>query len=143
MNPQPPTDLPCSTIAYRVIRRKTWLDPDNDLRVKAEAFMRRPPKTLPAGVIDPMDEDGLSVYDSFRMNVEDCVNDTLSGHGIVSLHVGTLRDFGLTVIRDNADGRKLLITNLPFENPNDADEERLLDDVAESARIIARQRWNR
>lgn len=91
--------------------------------------------------MDPMDQDGLSVSDSFHMNVEACVTDTLSGHGIASLHVGTLRDLGLNVVRDGDDGRKLLITNIPFENPTDANQEALLDAVAESARIVYRQRW--
>lgn len=145
MTSQPPVDPPCNTVVYRTIRRKEWFDPDNDLPVKAEAFMRRRPKVKPDGTPDSMDEDGLSVYDSLFMNVDACIADPncRRGFGVASLHVGTLRDLGLTVIRDPEDDKKLLITDVPFENPGTADEEALLDDVADSARIVSRQSWKR
>lgn len=148
MSPEPlnqlPADPPCGTIIYRTIRRKEWFDPDDLSRVKAEAFARRRPKVGDnATILDPMDQDGLSVYDSFRIGPAECIEDTLSCHGLATLHVGTLRDFGLTVIRDPADIRKILVTNMPFENPNDANQEGLLDSVAASARIAQRRRWRR
>jgi hypothetical protein len=92
-----------------------------------------------------MDQDGLSVFDSLHMNMQACIEDegTKSGHGLASLHVGTLRDLGLTAIRDPEDRRKLLIVDMPFENPNDKDQEALLDKVADSARIALRHRWRR
>jgi hypothetical protein len=48
---------------------------------------------------------------------------------------------GLTVIRDPLEFRKVLVTDIPFENPNDPTQEHLLDLVADSARIALRQRW--
>jgi hypothetical protein len=128
---------------YRTIRRKDWFDPDDDSRVKADAFMRRPPKTLEDGTIDLMDSDGLSVYDSYHINVQACIEDTLSCHGVATLHVGTVRAMGLTVIRDPDDYRKILITNIPFQNPNDAAQEALLDAVADKARIATRCKWKK
>jgi hypothetical protein len=124
---------------------KEWFDPDDNRRVKSEAFMRRRPKNKADGSIDAMDQDGLSLFDSFHMNVGACVEDqsTRSGHGLASLHVGKLRELGLTVVRDPEDYRKVLITNIPFENPNDKDQEALLDAVADSARIALRHRWKR
>ena len=145
MTPQQPVDPPCNTIVFRTIRVKQWFDPDDDRRVKSEAFMRRRPRTKDDGTVDAMDQDGLSVFDSLHMNVQACTEDegTKSGHGLASLHVGTLRDLGLTVIRDPEDYRKILIVNIPFENPNDKDQEALLDAVADSAKIALRQRWRR
>ena len=141
---QPPADPPCGTIVYRTIRRKEWFDPDDQSRVKAEAFARRRPKIGDdETVLDPMDQDGLSVYDSFRIGPQECIEDTLSCHGLATLHVGTLRTLGLIVVRDPADPRKILVTNMPFENPNDADQEALLDSVSTTARIAARRRWRR
>lgn len=55
--------------------------------------------------------------------------------GVATLHVGTMRDMGLSVIWDPADSRKVLIVDMPLENPNDASQEELLDRVALSARI--------
>ena len=122
MLPQQPVDLdpPCTTILFRTIRVKQWFDPDDNTRVKSEAFMRRRPRTAQDGVIDPMDEDGLSVFDSLHMSTQACVEDvgTKSGHGIASLHVGRLRDLGLTVIRDPEDQRKVLIGECPVDRRN-------------------------
>jgi hypothetical protein len=126
---------------YRAIRRSGWFDPDNPSRVKAEAFMRRRPKTRPDGTLDPGDDDGLSVFDSFHVDPAACLQSGKSGYGVASLHVGTLRDLGLRVVRDDTDQRKLLIVDLPLENPNDAVQERLLDAVADTARIVCRRKW--
>jgi hypothetical protein len=131
-------DPPCGTIVYRLILKKAWVDPDNDSKIKAEAFMRRRPKLLESGKIDPMDSDGLSVFDSYRIDGQACIETSRSCFGLATLHVGTLLDHGLTVIRDPEDYRKILITNIPFENPADADQEHLLDTIAESARIAVR-----
>jgi len=106
--------------------------------------MRRPPKRDETGsIIDPMDADGLSLYDSFHIEARQCIEQELSCHGLVTLHVGTLRALGLNAIRDPEDYRKVLITNMPFMNPNDADEERLLDAVADSARIHTHCKWRK
>jgi len=139
----PLIDPPCSTIVYRLILKKEWFDPDDTTRVKAEAFTRRRPKLLDTGVDVPGDDDGLSVFDSFRIDPQTCIETTNRCYGIATLHVGTLLDYGLTVIRDPSDRARILITDAPFENPNDATAERLLDDIAESARIKIRCRHKR
>ena len=105
--------------------------------------MRRRPKIRQDGTNDSGDNDGLSVYDSFRVTQQDCLEDSLSCHGLATLHVGTLRDLGLNVIRDPEDQKKLLITNMPFENPNDKLQEALLESVARTARISLRYSWRR
>ena len=61
-----------------------------------------------------MDQDGLSIYDSFHVDMDGCVGEVRSGHGLATIHVGTIRDLGLTVIRDPQDQRKFLITDIPF-----------------------------
>jgi hypothetical protein len=143
VNPQPSPDPPCSTIAYRTIRRKDWFDPDDDLRVKADAFMRRRPRIKADRTHDPGDDDGLSVYDSFHIERRSCIESERSCHGVATLHVGTLRDLGLTVIRDPENHQKLLIPDMPLENPNDAAQEALLDAVADTARIVERCKWKK
>lgn len=57
---------------------------------------------------------------------------------MASLHVGRLVDLGLTVISVPQDARQALKTNLPFENPGTAEEERLAGDTAKGARIVAK-----
>jgi hypothetical protein len=47
------------------------------------------------------------------------------------------------VIRDPNDQRKLLITDMPFQNPGNAEHEFLLDAVADSARIAEKRRWKK
>jgi len=103
--------------------------------------MRRRPKLSENGEIeDPMDNDGLSVFDSYRITPQDCVETSRSCFDLATLHVGTLLDHGLTVIRDPEDDRKILITDMPFESPGEANAERLLDTIAETARIAVRCR---
>ena len=143
MNPQAPPEPPCGTIVYRQIRRKDWYDPDDDSKVMAEAFMRRRPRIRQDGSEDLGDNDGLSVYDSFRILRQACMEDSDSCHGLVTLHVGTLRDLGLNVIWDVEDDRKILITDMPLANPGDERQEALLEAVASSARIVARYKWAR
>lgn len=41
-------------------------------------------------------------------------------------------------IDDAEDDRKVLITNLPYENPENADEEKLVGEVAAPARVVHR-----
>jgi hypothetical protein len=137
VNPEPPVDPPCNAIIYRTLRRKDWFDPDDETRVVDAAFARRRPKTDANGAVtDTGDDDGLSLFDSFHIEARACIEQELSCHGLATLHVGTLRNAGLEVIRDPNDHRKVLITNMPFENPGEA--ESLLDIVAASARIHTR-----
>lgn len=109
----------------------------------AEAFARRRPKVRPDGTQDPGDDDGLSVYDTFRIQRQACIEDCSSCFGLATLRVGTLRNLGLTVIRDHTDERKILVTDMPLNNPNEAAQEALLEAVARSARIVARYKWKR
>jgi hypothetical protein len=108
----------------------------------AEAFARRHPKFGDDGqVIDPGDDDGLSVFDSARIDQQICLRESRSCFGLASLHVGTLRDLGLMVVRHAQDARKVLIVNMPLESPATADEETLLESVAKKSRIALRQRY--
>ncbi|MGI9073198.1 MAG: hypothetical protein ACR2JB_18235 [Bryobacteraceae bacterium] len=143
MSPLPQVDPPCATIVYRQVRRASWYDADDDSKVMAEAFMRRRPKIRADGSYDPGDEDGLSVYDSFRIDRQACIEDCNSCQGLATLHVGTLRNLDLNVVRDAEDYRKILVTNMPLENPNDPQQELLAETVARSAKIALRQKWKR
>ena len=105
--------------------------------------MRRRPKARSDGTLDPGDDDGLSVYDSFLIQPHACMEDSESCHGLATLHVGKLRDLGLNVIRDPLDGRKILITDMPLTNPGDEPQETLLEAISASARIACRYKWQR
>jgi hypothetical protein len=142
VNPEPPADPPCNAILFRTIRRTNWFDPDDETRIVDVAFARRRPKTDAEGaVIDSGDDDGLSLFDSFHIDARACIEQEWSCHGLATLHVGTLRDAGLNVVRDPNDHRKVLITDMPFENPGEA--ESMLDRVAASARIHTRCKWKK
>ena len=103
--------------------------------------MRRRPRTKADGSVDRGDEDGLSLFDSFHLDATTCIENELSCWGIASLHVGTLRDLGLTIVRDPNDRSHLLIPDMPLANPGDATQEALLDAVADSARIVEKRKW--
>lgn len=141
----PPNDPPCSTIAYRLALKAGWIDPDDPTKAQAEAFARRRPKTRPDGGVDPGDDDGLSVFDSFFWpDLKACIETNSNRcYGIISVHVGTLLDHGLHVIRDPKDRTRLLITDLPLESPNNAEAEDLLEEIATTARIKVRCNYRR
>ena len=129
--------ISCKTILFRAILRNGWFDPDNLTAVNADAFFRRPPIET-EGVRNPRDEDGLSLFRADRIDPDGCIDEFSRCFGIVSLHAGTLMDFGLRIVEDNEDSRKVLITNLPYENPGTPEAEKLAGDVAKSARIVRR-----
>jgi hypothetical protein len=107
------------------------------------AFARRRPKVREDGTTDPMDEDGLSVFDASRIGIPECVESGSRCYGLATLHVGSLRDKGFTVIRDPEFPQKCLITDAPFENPNDAAQEDRLDQLTAMARIKHRCKYKR
>ena len=117
----------CTTIIYRAILKSGWIDPDKATAkgLKADAFFRR-----------KIDTDGLSVLKAGTMEPREFGATFNPCHGIATLHVGRLLDLGVTVAPDPEDERKLLLTNIPFENPGDAAQEKLAGDIAKSARII-------
>ena len=120
--------LPCNTILLRAILRKAWFDPDDLEVVKPEALFRR----------NPQDLDGLSVMRAECTSPEECMASFNRCRGVASLHTGRLLDLGIDVVADPDDRRKALIVNLPFENPDDPEQEKLVGDVAKSARIVRR-----
>jgi hypothetical protein len=75
--------------------------------------MRRPPKETAEGT-DPMDADGLSVFDAAQIDIDECIEQNSTCYGLATLHVGTMRDLGLTVRWDPEDPRKVLIVDMPL-----------------------------
>lgn len=129
-------DPACGVVLYRALSRGKWIDPDDTTRVKVEAFFRRPPETVD-GTVAPRDVNGLSLFRTDRVSEYECADEFKKCYGMVTLHVGTLRDLGLIIEPDEVDNRKVLIKNLPFENPGNAAEETLVGDVADTARVLA------
>lgn len=122
--------LECSTIVYRTIFKKKFIDDSN--RPLAIAFHRRPP------MLDgtPRDEKGLSV--NYNVDVPGgCAQGMTGKRVIVSLHVGWIRDIGhgLDVVPDKPNHAN--IVGIPRE---EEDLERL-EQIATALRSISRHVW--
>ncbi len=113
--------LPCPTIVFRAMARRAWIDL-NTRTVLPDAFFRRPP---------PGDEDGLSVNIE---SVQSCETALMKCHGVVSLHVGKIRDLGLDVVVDEAPHANL--TGLPRQEEARALALRLASQLARQARLV-------
>src|SRR5437868_10025477 len=83
--------LSCSSIVYRAILRKAWIDQDTG-RIQSAAFMRR-----------SSDIDGLSVSIAAACSPEQCIAQFRACFGLATLHVGRIRNLGLDVIADTPD----------------------------------------
>nr|MDQ2996790.1 hypothetical protein [Chloroflexota bacterium] len=81
--------LGCSAIVYRALLRSNLIDKTTG-RILAGAFMRR-----------AKDVDGLSVSVAANYSKQQIVLDFDPCHGIVSLHVGRIRDLGIDVQCDS------------------------------------------
>jgi hypothetical protein len=104
--------LACSTIVYRAMSRKKWVDKSTEpATVLPAAFIRRPP---------PADVDGLSV-DS--LSAESCISPLRESFGAASLHVGRIRGLGLDVVIDHAPHAN--IVGIPLQSEDLAKVERL------------------
>ena len=113
--------LACDTIVYRAMARKSWIDATTGT-VLPTAFFRRPP---------PADDDGLSVdVESARS----CSSALSRCYGVVSLHVGRLRNLGLDVVVDEAPHAN--ITGLPRNTDDVLQAERLASQLARQARLV-------
>jgi hypothetical protein len=116
--------LPCSAIVYRAIRA-SWVDKDS--RLLTSAFVLRPKKS-------GRDLDGLSVVTS---SVDGCASALANCYGVVSLHVGSLRNLGLDIVPD--DDTHAYITGLPFPDEDKLKAERLAGLLVKQSRF----RWLR
>jgi hypothetical protein len=126
---QPPhtfPPLPCSTIVYRAMLRKQWIDKRNNY-VTPAAFIRRPKA-------DGRDSKGLSVDLAHQCTIDEVRGNFNSCFGIVTLHVGHIRDVELDVIQDTPKHGN--ITGLPYQEDNEAEAERLAGLLAKQARIV-------
>ncbi len=92
------TQLPCSTIVYRVLRSQ-WIDADNG-EVQDRAFERR------------MSKNGLSV----SCSLEHALGALKKPKAVVTLHVGRIRDLGLKVEPKAEDPLGAEITGVPLES---------------------------
>ena len=139
MGPEPAPD---NEIFYRAILRKEWFDPDDPNRVKPEAFFRRRTKVR-RGVARPGDEDGLSLFRASKIEPIECAHSFNECFGVVSIDSRTLEAFGLVIVNDPEDDRKVLLQNVPYENPGDTQQEKLVGDIAEAATIIVKGEYRR
>ena len=119
--------LPCSEIVYRAITRSSDINEDRR-RVSPNAFIRR-----------PRDVDGLSV--NHHCSPREC-GSALKRHGVVSLHVGTVRDIDVKLDVEPDEPTHANITGLPEQDGDLALAERLALQLATHARIIPRSEWS-
>lgn len=113
--------LACSTLVYRALARRKWIDPVSQSVLPA-AFLRRPP---------PQDDDGLSV--NFE-SAASCAKTLRECFGVVSLHVGRLRDLGIDVRVDDAP--HALIIGLPRTSDDPGRAEWLASQLAKQSRLV-------
>jgi hypothetical protein len=124
--PQPLPPYDCAQIVYRAIPRSDWLDESGDPTI--DNYLRR-----------ERDVDGLSVSSSLA----DCkANFQRPIYGVMSLHVGKVRDLGLEIIPDEPshaainDGER----RLPFRNENEIEALNLADELLQLSRPVPD--WN-
>ncbi|SRR6266571_2678487 len=120
--------LPCYAIIYRAILRKSWIDQRNN-RVTSAAFFRRPHDS-------GKDLDGLSVNIAAACSVEEVRSSFSECFGVVSLHVGRIRDIGLDVHQNEP--KHANITGLPYQQDDTVNAERFAGLLAKQARFVHR-----
>ncbi|MEW5856827.1 MAG: hypothetical protein AB1861_05540 [Cyanobacteriota bacterium] len=113
--------LPCSSIVYRALLRKNWIDEDTG-KVKADAFFLRE------------HELGLSVNIAATCLPEQCAARFNKCSAVASLHVGRVRDLGLDVVPDSETHAN--IKRLPYREDNLAEAERFAGLLAKQSRLI-------
>jgi hypothetical protein len=106
--------------------RKNWIDRQSQCVLPA-AFFRRPP---------PKDEVGLSVD---LQSACSCAGTQRDCYGVVSLHVGRVRDLGLDVVPDSPPHGN--ITGLPRQADDRARAEHLASQLAKHARIVSPEQY--
>jgi len=119
--------LPCQTIVFRALRSKSWIDEENH-RATADAFRRRSRE-------NGGDDDGLSLN---RRSAEACRAVLKKCQGVVSLHVGRVRDIGLDVRIDPQDPDHALIIGQPYPEDDPDTLETLAGALAEQSRLAWR-----
>jgi hypothetical protein len=99
--------LPCNTIVYRALTRSSWINKRTKGATSA-AFIKRP--HLPDK--DP-DRQGLSTFIAANCSLQQVYSMFSSCFGVVTLHVGRLRDIGLDICQDTPIHAN--ITGLPYK----------------------------
>jgi len=106
--------------------RKQWLDEENTGALPA-AFMRRP---------IPKDEGGLSAdVESARS----CYKALNKCFGVVSLHLGRLRDLQLDILVDTPPHANII--GLPRQEDDRTKAERLASLLAQQARLVPSEQY--
>jgi len=96
---------------------------DSETReISAAAFMRR-----------PTDIDGLSVNPASTCSVDFVRNRLRKCYGVVSLHVGRLRDIELDVVQDGLEHANII--GVPYSEENSREAERLAGMLARQSRL--------
>jgi len=114
--------LECSCIVYRAARRRWVQQLEGADVILPDAFLLR------------TQENGLSVRPASRVTPKQCAEGLTGCTGVLSLHVGRVRNIGLEVVADAEDHAE--VRGLPHRSENAAEAERLAGLLAAQARII-------
>ena len=127
--------LECGEIVWRLVRKKAWIDADNTLL--PDAYLRR----------REIDTDGLSVGIKGVCTLEKFQSSLRKVHGVVSLHVGRVRDLNLDVLPDDPqlveeqgfeyDPCHANIVHLPYVEEDAKEAERLAGLLAKQSRWVS------
>ena len=119
------TPLPCQTIVLRVLKNLQSIHPKTDKATSA-AFMRR-------AKMSGKDEDGLSVSIT-PAELPETLAAEWRCKGIVSLHVGCIREIDLDVLQTST--THAVIVKLPYSEDNALEAERLAGLLAQQSRTV-------
>jgi hypothetical protein len=114
--------LPCNCIVFRALTGRKWIHEDTGA-VKADAFMRR-----------ASDDTGLSVNIATETNAQEFAESFSFCAGLVTLHVGSIRDLDLDVIPDERP--HALIVGLPAKGEDVLKAEYLAGELAKHCRRV-------
>ena len=128
--------LECGAIVWRLVRKKAWIDVDTNTLLPNAYFRRR-----------ELDTDGLSVGIKGVCTLEEFQSSLRKVHGVVSLHVGHVRDLNLDVLPDDPqfvekqgfeyDPCHANIVRLPYVEDDAKEAERLAGLLAKQSRWVS------
>jgi len=113
---------------YRAILRRDWIDRDSN-QVKPQAFLLRPAK----------DNDGLSVYRSKRIQLNEIPTLFNRCYGVCELRVEDIRSLGLDVVTSpGGNPQHALVVGLPTLDEDPEQALVLAVELAKKARLCTR-----
>lgn len=115
--------MPCSAIVYRALLRRQWIDEETEKIERSAYFLRK-----------NKNEQGLSVRIASACTPQRFAAQFRNCYGVVSLHVGRIRDLGLDVVPDSPSHAQ--IVGLPYREDDRPKADRLARLLTNQSRIV-------